>query len=34
MKSRYNYTMSIIESFEEEWLALKDNATADDPQGP
>jgi hypothetical protein len=34
LKSRYNYTMSIIESLGEESLALKDNATEDDPHGP
>jgi hypothetical protein len=33
LKSRYNHTMSIIESLGEEWLAIKDNAGADDPQG-
>jgi hypothetical protein len=31
LKSRYNYTVSIIDGFGEEWLALKDNAGADDP---
>jgi hypothetical protein len=30
LKSRYNYTVSIIKSLEE-WLVLKDNARADDP---
>jgi hypothetical protein len=34
LKSRYNYTVSIIESLWEEWLVLKDNAGADDPRGP
>jgi hypothetical protein len=34
LKSRYNYIMSTIESFGEEWLVLKDNARADDPWGP
>jgi hypothetical protein len=34
LKSRYNYTVSIIESLGEEWLALKDNTCADDPQRP
>jgi hypothetical protein len=34
LKSKYNYTVSIIESLGEEWLALKDNAGADDPQRP
>jgi hypothetical protein len=34
LKSRYNYAVSIIESMGEEWLALKDNAGADNPQGP
>jgi hypothetical protein len=34
LKSRYNYTASIIESMGEEWLALKGNAGADDPGGP
>jgi hypothetical protein len=33
LKSRYNYTSSIIESLGEEWLALKVNAGADDPWG-
>jgi hypothetical protein len=33
LKSRYNYTVSIIESLGEEWLVLKDNAGADDPRG-
>jgi hypothetical protein len=31
LKSRYNYTVSITESLGE-WLVLKDNAGADDPQ--
>jgi hypothetical protein len=34
LKSRYNYTVAIIESLGEEWLALKDNDGADDPRGP
>jgi hypothetical protein len=34
LKFRYNYRMSIIKSLGEEWLALKDNAGADDPRGP
>jgi hypothetical protein len=34
LKSRYNYTVAIIESLGEEWLVLKDNARADDPWGP
>jgi hypothetical protein len=34
LKSRYNYTVSIIESLGEEWLVLKDSAGADDPWGP
>jgi hypothetical protein len=34
LKSRYNYTVSIIESQGEEWLVLKDNTRADEPQGP
>jgi hypothetical protein len=34
LKSRYNYSVSTIESLGEEWLALKDNAGADDPWGP
>jgi hypothetical protein len=34
LKSRYNYTVSIVESLGEEWLVLKDNAGIDDPQGP
>jgi hypothetical protein len=32
LKSRYNYPVSLIKSLGEEWLALKDNAGADDPQ--
>jgi hypothetical protein len=31
LKFRYNYTVFLIKSLVEEWLALKDNATADDP---
>jgi hypothetical protein len=34
LKSRYNYTVSIIENLGEKWLALNNNATVDDPQGP
>jgi hypothetical protein len=34
LKSRYNYTVSIIESLGEEWLLLKDNAGSDDPRRP
>jgi hypothetical protein len=34
LKSRYSYTVAIIESLVEEWLALKDNAEADDLSGP
>jgi hypothetical protein len=34
LKSRYNYTVSIIESLGKEWLVLKANAGADDPWGP
>jgi hypothetical protein len=34
LKPRYNYTVSIIESLGDEWLALKDNAGIDDPWGP
>jgi hypothetical protein len=34
LKSKYNYTVSIIESLGEEWLVLKDNTTADEPQRP
>jgi hypothetical protein len=34
MKSRYNYTVSKIESLGEEWLALKDNTGTSDPRGP
>jgi hypothetical protein len=33
LKFRYNYTMLVIKSLGEEWLALKDNAGADDPRG-
>jgi hypothetical protein len=32
LKFRCNYTVSIIKSLGEEWLALKGNAGADDPQ--
>jgi hypothetical protein len=33
LKSKY-HTVTIIESLWEEWLALKENAGADDPLGP
>jgi hypothetical protein len=33
LKSRYNYTVSIIESLGEEWLVLKDSAGTDNPWG-
>jgi hypothetical protein len=33
LKSRYNYTVSIIERLGEKWLALKNNVGEDDPQG-
>jgi hypothetical protein len=33
LKSRYNYTLSIIESLGEECLVLKDNTGADDSSG-
>jgi hypothetical protein len=33
LKSRYNYTVPIIESLGEEWLTLKDNTGADDTRG-
>jgi hypothetical protein len=34
LKSRHNYTVSIIETLGEGWLVLKNNTEADDPQGP
>jgi hypothetical protein len=34
MKSRYKYTVSIIEILGEKWLALKENAGAHDTWGP
>jgi hypothetical protein len=34
LKSRYIYTVSIIESLGEEWLVLEDDARADNPQTP
>jgi hypothetical protein len=34
LKSRHNYTVSIIEILGKECLVLQDNAEADDPQGP
>jgi hypothetical protein len=34
LKSSYKYTLSIIKSLGEEWLALKENAGAHDTQGP
>jgi hypothetical protein len=34
LKSRYKFTVSIIQNLGEEWLVLKDNSGADDPQGP
>jgi hypothetical protein len=34
LKSRYSYTVSIIESLGEEWLLLKDSVGAYNPRGP
>ncbi|PNF38708.1 hypothetical protein B7P43_G17130 [Cryptotermes secundus] len=34
LKSRHNYNVSLIENLGEEWLALKDNAGAEDPWRP
>jgi hypothetical protein len=34
LKSRYNYNVFTTERLGKEWLALKENAGADDSQGP